>query len=230
VRIIKISASTEILQELIRKIEMEEVWKEGQKLPSIASLANEFAVSVSTLREAIRILENRGYVLIEHGRGMFVRSRNYWKGDNQLELNSFSSGDLASLLEFRGILEPAMAKLAAERGTPGQIRDIREAASIMIENLAQGDDYLQADIAFHDHIALACSNEVMAKVMKGISNLLLESRRTTGRVPGSAKRAAHFHMIIALAIEQRDGKLAKEMMNAHLEDVRKDLVSLNAEK
>jgi GntR family transcriptional repressor for pyruvate dehydrogenase complex len=221
-------ASTEILQELRRRIE-EEVWGPGQKLPSITTLAKEFAVGVSTLREAIRILENRGYVLIEHGRGMFVRSRNCWKEDNQLELHPFSSGDLSALLEFRGVLEPVMAQLAAERGSPGQIHSIREAATNMIDNLAQGNDYFQADIAFHDLIALACSNEVMASVMKGISNLLLESRRTTGQVPGSAKRAAHFHMLIALAIEQRDGKLAKEMMNAHLEDVRKDSFSIKAE-
>lgn len=226
--IIKNLASTQILQELKRRIE-EGVWGAGQKLPSISTLAKEFAIGVSTLREAIRILENRGYVLIEHGRGMFVRSSNYWKGDNLLEINQLSSGNLSALVEFRGVLEPVMAQLAAERGSPGQIHSIKESAANMIDNLAQGADYFQADIAFHDHIALACSNEVMASVMKGISNLLLESRRTTARVPGSAERAAHFHMLIALAIEQSDGKLAREMMNAHLEDVRKDALKLRAD-
>jgi GntR family transcriptional repressor for pyruvate dehydrogenase complex len=228
VLIIKKLASSEILQELMRRIE-EEDWVVGQKLPSISTLAKEFTIGVSTLREAIRILENRGYVLIEHGRGMFVRSRNYWQGDNFLEMNKLSSGDLSALVEFRGVLEPVMAQLAAERGSPGQIRCMKESAAVMIDNLAQGEDYFQADIAFHDHIAQACSNDVMAKVMKGISDLLLESRRTTSRVPGSAERAAHFHMLIALAIEQHDGKLAKEMMSAHLEDVHKDFLKLKAD-
>lgn len=223
--IIKRLASTEILQKLMERIE-EEVWSSGQKLPSISTLAKEFAVAVSTLREAIRILENRGYVLVEHGRGMFVRSRNYWNGDNLLEINQLSSGNLSALLEFRGVLEPVMAQLAAERGSPGQIRSIMESATIMLDNVAQGADYFEADMAFHDHIALACSNEVMASVMKGISELLLESRRSTARVPGSAERAAHFHMLIALAIEQNDGELAREMMNAHLVDVQKDSLKL----
>jgi GntR family transcriptional repressor for pyruvate dehydrogenase complex len=204
----------------------QEVWKAGQKLPSLAALAKEFEVGVSTVREGLRILENKGYLLIEHGRGMFVRSPNQWKRDSSLDLTQLPVGDLFSLLEFRGVLEPEMAALAAERGSPGQIRNIKHAASHMIDNLAKGEDYYSSDIAFHEYIAEACSNEIMAAVMKGISDLLLESRRKTTRIPGSADRAAHFHMLIALAIEQRNGQLAKDMMKAHLQDVRQDSMKL----
>ncbi|MDF2963931.1 MAG: transcriptional regulator NanR [Paenibacillus sp.] len=218
-------ASTKILNALTKRIE-EEDWKPGQKLPSLAGLAKEYQAGVSTVREALRILENRGYLLIEHGRGMYVRSRNYWNKDTSVELMQLPVGDLLSLLEFRGVLEPEMAALAAERGTPGQISNIKKAASVMIDDLAKGQDYFSADIAFHEHIAEACSNEVMAKVMKGISDLLLESRRKTTRIPGSAEKASHFHMLIALAIEQRNGPLAKEMMRTHLEDVKQDSMKL----
>jgi GntR family transcriptional repressor for pyruvate dehydrogenase complex len=218
-------ASTRILNELTKRIDQEE-WRPGAKLPSLTELAKEYQIGVSTVREALRILENRGYLLIEHGRGMFVRSRNYWNQDTSLELTQLPVGDLLSLLEFRGVLEPEMAALAAERGSPGQIRNIKQAASIMIDDLSKGQDYFSADIAFHEYIAEACSNEVMAKVMKGISDLLLESRRQTSRIPGSAEKASHFHMLIALAIEQRNGALAKEMMKAHLADVKLDSTKL----
>jgi len=218
-------ASTKVFNELTKRIEQED-WAPGQKLPSLTALAKEYGVGVSTVREALRIMENRGYLLIEHGRGMYVRSRNYWSHDASLELLQLPVGNLLSLLEFRCVLEPEMAALAAERGSPGQFRSIVTAASAMIDDLAKGHDYFSADIAFHEHIAAACSNEVMASVMKSISDLLLESRRKTTRIPGSAEKAAHFHMLIALAIEQRNGPLAKSMMKAHLEDVKQDSLKL----
>lgn len=222
---IKELASTKVLNELTKRIEQEE-WKPGQKLPSLAAVAKEFQVGVSTVREALRIMENKGYILIEHGRGMYVRNPNYWKQDSPLDLTRLPVGDMFSLQEFRAVLEPEMAALAAERATPGQAAKIKAAAAQMIEDLAKHTDYFEADIAFHEHIAETCSNEVMAQVMKGISDLLLESRRKTTRIPGSAERAAHFHMLIALAIEQRNGALAKEMMKAHLQDVRQDSMKL----
>ncbi|WP_461480204.1 FadR/GntR family transcriptional regulator [Paenibacillus sp. PvR052] len=222
---IKELASTKILNELTRRIEQEE-WKAGQKLPSLAAVAKEFQVGVSTVREALRILENKGFILIEHGRGMFVRNPNYWKQENALDLTRLPVGDMFSLQEYRAILEPEMAALAAERATPGQTAQMKAAALKMIEDVSKREDYFEADMAFHEHIAEACSNEVMAQVMKGISDLLLESRRKTTRIPGSAERAAHFHMLIALAIEQRNGALAKDMMKAHLQDVRQDSMKL----
>jgi GntR family transcriptional repressor for pyruvate dehydrogenase complex len=225
---VKTLASTKVLLELTQSIE-NGVWKPGQKLPSLAALAVELLVSVSTLREAIRIMEDKGYILIEHGRGMFVRSQNHWRVSKPFQLDSFPVENMFSLLELRGLLEPVMAGLAAERGSPGQIQAIKESAAKMIDNLAKEEDYFEADISFHDHVAEACSNEVMAEVMKGISDLLLESRRNTNRIPGSSQRAAHFHMLIALAIEQRNATLAKEMMHAHLEDVRRDFMKLKEE-
>ncbi|MBW7459863.1 FCD domain-containing protein, partial [Paenibacillus sepulcri] len=110
-----------------------------------------------------------------------------------------------------------------ERGSPGQIVNIKAAAAMMIENLANREDYFTADLAFHAHIAEASSNEVMQSVMQGISDLMLESRRQTMRIPGSAQRASHFHMLIALAIEQRNPALARDTMKLHLKDVREDL-------
>lgn len=227
--IIKELASTRILNALTKRIEKEE-WKPGEKLPSLSAVAKEFQVGVSTVREALRIMENKGYIVIEHGRGMFVRSPNYWKSENALDLTRLPVGDMFSLQEFRAVLEPEMAALAAERATPGQIAQIKAAASKMVQNVAGKEDYFEADILFHEHIAEACSNEVMAQVMKGISDLLLESRRLTTRIPGSPERAAHFHMLIALAIEQRNAQLAKDMMRAHLQDVRQDSMKLKEGK
>lgn len=222
---IKELASTKVLIELMKRID-QEVWKTGEKLPSLAALAKELQVGVSTVREALRIMENKGYLLIEHGRGMFVRSQNHWQQDRTLDMTQLPVGNLFSLLEFRGVLEPEMAAMAAERGSPGQIRNIKEAASKMIDDLSAGEDYFASDISFHEYIAEACSNEVMATVMKGISDLLLESRRKTTRISGSPERAAHFHMLIALAVEQRNAPLAKEMMKAHLQDVKQDSMKL----
>lgn len=213
--------SSKILQTLLSRIENGE-WTPGQRLPSLAALAEELGAGLSTVRESLRILEHRGYVSIEQGRGMFVRPASCWKADQPPEPGIAAGGNLLSLFEFRNIIEPEMAALAAERGTPGQLRLIRDAASDMLEAVRSGADYFPADIAFHDRIAEACGNEVMANVMRGIADLLLESRRRTTRVPGSPERAAHFHMLIALAIERRDAAAARQLMQLHLNDVQRD--------
>jgi GntR family transcriptional repressor for pyruvate dehydrogenase complex len=219
-------ASTKVLQEMQQLIEGEE-WKPGQKLPSLKQLAATLGAGISTVREALRILENKGYISIEQGRGMFVRSRHVWQdGGGSVELTPISMGSLFSLLEFRELLEPEIARLAAERATPGQIGDIKQAAEDMQAELRNRQDYFSSDLAFHDRIAEACSNDVMTQVMRGVSDLLLESLKRTTRIPGSAERAVHFHMLIALAIEQRNGKLAKQTMNLHLQDVRNDYQQL----
>ncbi|MBW7457569.1 GntR family transcriptional regulator, partial [Paenibacillus sepulcri] len=97
--------SAAILSNLEQRIEGEE-WKPGHKLPSLSSLAGEYGAGVSTIREALRILENRGYLLIEQGRGMFVRSPSHWRRDDSMDIGNLQEGSLASLLEFRELLEP----------------------------------------------------------------------------------------------------------------------------
>src|SRR5690554_6393090 len=132
--------STRILHELKQRFE-EVKWNSGQKLPSLAALASEFKVGVSTVREALRILENNGYLLIEQGRGMCVRSHNNWQQSNHLDLSDLPSGDLLSLQEFRILLEPEMAKLAAERALSGQILWIHDVASSSLFAVEKGEDY-----------------------------------------------------------------------------------------
>lgn len=62
---------------VLRKLKqlIEEKFKEGDKLPSELELAKLFGVSRATLREALRILEEEGYVVRKHGVGTFVSSR-----------------------------------------------------------------------------------------------------------------------------------------------------------
>ena len=221
--------SSKILQTLKARMEGGE-WTPGMRLPSLAALAQELGAGISTVREALRILEHRGYVAIEQGRGIFVRPASAWQPDPPPEPGVPAGGKLLSLFEFRNIVEPEMAALAAERGTPGQHRLIREAAAEMLEAVRTGADYFPSDIAFHDRIAEACGNEVMAGVMRGIADLLLESRRRTMRVKGSPERAAHYHMLIALAIEQLDAAAARQLMQLHLNDVQRDSLLLMEEE
>lgn len=225
----KLLRGAAILADLERRIEREE-WKAGGRLPSLSALAEEYGAGVSTMRESLRILESKGYVVIEQGRGTFVRSATHWRQDAPPDVGDLSAGSLSSLLEFRDLLEPEMAALAARRGSPGQIAGIKAAAERMLYNLAHHEDYFEADLAFHERIAEASANEVMQTVMRSISELLLESRRLTTRIPGSPERAAHFHMLIALAIEQRNAPLAKDTMALHLRSLREDIQQMHGSR
>src|SRR5699024_3592253 len=88
-------------------------WVKGDRLPTLQVLAKNFDVSISTIREALRVLQDQGLVSIEQGRGIFVieEFKNFKKSDK----NDFNIIDLMHLNEARLILEPALAENAARQ-------------------------------------------------------------------------------------------------------------------
>ncbi len=62
------------------------------------------------------------------------------------------------------------------------------------------------------------------KMLNSIDDLLLESRRRSSRIPGSAKRAVHFHFIIANAIQKHDAEQARNIMKEHILDVNDEIM------
>lgn len=95
-------------------------WAPGDRLPTLQQLAVDFSVSVTTVREALRILESQGNVSIEHGRGMYVRNDPLLLDDPAAGLEELDNISIVDLLEARLLIEPELAALA--RSGPMRIR------------------------------------------------------------------------------------------------------------
>lgn len=194
-------------------------WQPGQRLPSIAQLAQELGVSTGSVREAARVLGSRGVLRIEHGRGMFITDVPH---DMPVDLYRYfqqvNTGSLLELFEARRLLEPELAALAAERGTDDEVQTIHDFAEAMERAAAEGEDFVEPDIQFHQQIAAAARNAVLAGVMAGLNDLIREGRAQTVRLPGMTSRAVRYHLLIAEAIKSRNPLQARLLMLAHMND------------
>ena len=96
--------------------------RHGQRLASERDLSNQYKVSRSSIREAIRSLELQGLVVRKRGSGTFVNTDG---SDSILSLMATNIGmgseGLEDIFEMRRVLEPAVASLAAQRATPVDI-------------------------------------------------------------------------------------------------------------
>jgi GntR family transcriptional repressor for pyruvate dehydrogenase complex len=193
-------------------------WAVGQRLPSISQLAQEFGAGIGSIREAVKMLASLGVIRIEHGRGMFVVSMLPLPADPYKYFQDVGAGSILALCEARRILEPELAALAAERATDEDLRAIQEQALAMERLVVAGENFFEPDLQFHRQVALAAHNPVLARMMDGVNDLLMESRKITSQLPDMTRRAVRYHLLIAEAIGERNPLQARLLMLAHVND------------
>ena len=197
--------------------------KVGEKLPPERELAEQFAVSRTAVREAVKILREKGFIEIHPGRGTFVTN----KAPNSMR-QSFDSlmkfGPIdgsAHLVEVREILEPEIAALAATRMTGEFIADMQGAVDTM-EGGTDVDLYVEADLDFHLALAEATQNPIIPVLMDSIIALLREQRKRIGLADGGLERGQLHHKEILEAVKHKDPAGARTAMKRHLEQVAAD--------
>jgi GntR family transcriptional regulator, transcriptional repressor for pyruvate dehydrogenase complex len=190
----------------------------GQRLPSIQQLAQEFGVSTGSVREAARVLEAQGMLRIAHGRGMFVTADASMRRDPYEHFQHVGTGPSLAVFEARRVLEPELAVFAAERATAADVAAIRDLAATMEQTAEAGGPFIEQDVQFHRQVALAAKNPILARMMDGINDLLIEGRMLTVRQPESIQRAMRYHTLIAGAIADHNPIQARLLMLAHVND------------
>jgi len=158
------SLSAMVAQHLQERIESGE-YPIGQQLPSEHEMTREFGVGRSSIREAIRKLENNGLIRVQQGLGTFVLSN---KPAQSPLSQLLQSGDDADIREVRELLEIKIAERAALHRTQEHVRALN--ASWQRHNAAaeagEPIPWIEADIAFHTTIAEASGNKVLANLYR----------------------------------------------------------------
>lgn len=198
--------------------------KVGDQLPPERELAEQFAVSRTAVREAVKALCEKGLIEIRPGRGTFVINETPDVVRHSLGLlMKFGAADgSANLVEVREILEPEIAALAATRITDEYIAAMREAVATMETALDNVDVFVEADLDFHLALAEATQNPIIPALIDTIIDLLREQRKRIGLVSGGLKRGQYHHKKILEAVIHRDPKAARQAMQRHLQQVRQD--------
>jgi GntR family transcriptional repressor for pyruvate dehydrogenase complex len=203
----------------------------GERLPPERELCERLGVSRTVVREALNLLEARGLISIEHGRGAVVSGGNTDAVRDALGvILRVRPKVLWELLEMRAILEVGISGLAAERATVEDTDAMRAELERMAALIDAPEGYVDADVEFHALLARAARNGVLLTMLEPIVDLLRTSRRVSAsRRPGSALRALGEHEEILRRVEAGDAEGARREMRAHLANTVKDIEAVLGE-
>lgn len=201
--------------------------RSGDRLPTERELAEQFHVSRTAVREAMKILAQKGLVDMRPGRGTIVIDGAHEAMQDSIglvmKLKLGEVGGSDNLVEVRGILETEIAALAAVRATDKEIAAMREAIAIMDENLNNADAFIAADNRFHEALAQATQNALIMILINSIVNLLSEQRKQVFQVEGGPQRGQIHHKRILDNVIRREPEAARAAMRSHLQQVREDV-------
>lgn len=205
------SAAEEVRAQLVAVIESGQL-RVDDRLPSEAELAQRFGVSRPIVREALGTLQALGLTTSYAGRGTFVIS------NTAKTFLSFGQHSSADLNEIRRCLEVPAARLAAERRRE---EDVAELARILGEHdsAQSAEGAVRYDGLFHCAIAKATGNELFARLIGDIREILQEQSLAISTIRDSGSRAAGEHRAVFDAIGRRDVAAAGAAMEAHLDAV-----------
>lgn len=187
----------------------------GAKLPNEFDLAERSGVGRSTIREAIKILVSRNIVEIRRGAGTFVsEQQGMVKDPLGLTFVKDKTNLAMDLLSVRLMLEPEIARLAAEYATKKQVEELLGQCDKVEDLIRRGLNHTEEDIIFHRMIASCSGNVVVEKLVPVInSSIAVFVNITSGRL---GKETIETHREITEAIARGDGDGAKCSMNMHL--------------
>lgn len=200
---------------------------EGQKLPNEQALASQFGVSRASVREALSMLESKGVVERHKNGGTFLCKYCLEKILAAIDIPRKLDSELfEDLYEARELLEIRVAGLACERADELDFAKIEKTLAMMQASLEKGDSGIKADILFHQCIAMATKNQVIAGIVRSLGTMLEDMRVKTLAYPGRLEACLKEHRAIYRAIRERDPERCSELMKQHfgaVADIRNDL-------
>jgi DNA-binding FadR family transcriptional regulator len=201
----------------------------GELLPIETSLACDLDVSRPSLREGLRALAAKGLVETRTRRGTVVRPKDCWDilDPDVLRWMADAPPDqefLMALLELRTSIEPAAARLAAQRATPRQVLEIEASYRAMAASLPHDlEACCQNDLDLHERIITAAGNIFLARFAAVIRTALRTSFLVSYNVRESYENSLAEHWAVTDAIRKRMPGEAERAMRLLLKGTARDL-------
>ncbi len=214
----------EIVADELMQMIVSGVIKPGNKLEPIETLARQYRVGRSTVREALSLLKARGMIQSVQGDGTYV-------ADNQahslgLAQNAVlaSATELLQLLQVRKIVEVGCISLATQFRTQANVDELDRVVQHMKHSVGNEEVSQGYDLNFHLAIARATQNPLLQQMMEGISATMMRTIRDTRKLwlyseRESAARLFEEHRLMYQAIVDHDHQTATDTMARHLDKV-----------
>jgi GntR family transcriptional regulator, transcriptional repressor for pyruvate dehydrogenase complex len=208
-----------IYSDILNRI-IEGEYKEGERLPTEHMLAERFATSRPTVREALAQLRADGIIATRHGSGTTVMRRPDPDVRRFAPLESLS--DIRRCYEYRIVVEAGAAALAAQKADDADVEAIQrewDNLQTIIETSGIG---AKDDFAFHLAVARASKNPFFITALSGIQEQMVFSMnlsRNLSLVKSIERQrlVQQEHFEVLEAVRARDPERASSAMRTHLE-------------
>lgn len=204
-------------------------YQPGQILPSESELCERFAFSRIVIREAVKSLAAKGMLDVRRKVGTLVLGPSEWNlfdPDIILWRTQTSGADWEmsrDLMELRGIVEPAAARLAALRATDHERQAIRSAFEDMRRAVEGDGDYVSADLAFHTAILASSGNQFVRQMKVGLSAVLRRGFEIVSQKPGGPQGSLAAHEALCRHVVEGNAEAAQRAALALIEHASKDM-------
>lgn len=195
--------SAQVIDELRQQI-TSGAWPVGTRIPTEPELVEQLGVARNTVREAVRALAHNGLLDIRQGSGTFVVATSELAGVMQRRFADAAPVDVA---ELRGTLEAEGARLAAQRRTPGDLRQLElllERREFAWES-GDVDQFVEADATLHLAVVKASHNEVLTALYADLGSVLRDFLRfKVGEELREDSYLDHTRMVAAIRDQDAD--------------------------
>jgi GntR family transcriptional repressor for pyruvate dehydrogenase complex len=193
----------------------------GAKLPSEVELCQQFKVSRTAVREALRMLSARGMISIIKGKGMFVQNISAETVTDPIHLYlemQLERNYVLDVVHARQIIEPPIAASAALHHTEEDAEKLKKDQNDLIESNGDYEELSALDMQFHLDIAKASENSLIPLILEPIHRLTPQIKSSVYATVADAKQSAvEWHDKILSAILCKDAEGARSAMIRHLE-------------
>jgi len=190
--------------------------KPGDRLPTERAMAEQFQVSRTAIRDAIKILSGSGLLEVHHGVGIFVANPQHPASE---VVWNFTQAKLRDVFEIRKALETEAAYLAAERRDAMHLARLQKILQDARDHSDNVDVLNDRDAQFHIAIAESSQNYLLVKVMWTLLDVLADTRQASLAIPSRPQSSLEEHEAIVEAIVAQQPEKARLSMLYHLESV-----------
>lgn len=215
----------DIVEQIQRRIIQGDL-KPGDRLPAERELAEDFDVSRTAVREAIKSLAEKDLIEIQVGRGTFVKVPSPDRvADTINVLLQVARGSTNDLQVARQILEVPIARLAASNRKQEHLDRLSSLIDTMESEIDSPKAFVKADTDFHGELARATSNPVLHVLIHPIISLLRDEQTFAVDYQTAFEAALTSHREIYEHVESQNPEKAGASMRSHLEQVNSMLTS-----
>jgi len=202
-------------------------------IPPEPMLCDEYGVSRTVVREAVKSLAAKGLLVTGPKVGTRVLPEEDWNWFDPTVVVWKSKVGLTreflrDLQELRRAVEPAGVRLAAERATALDIAEVEAAYSGMKQAIEQGGDYVTHDLRFHQGLLRACHNRMVVQMSKALGALLRTSFEISTSRPDGPASSLSLHRAVLDAVIARSPSRAEKASLVLIDSAQLDIEAVLA--